>query len=146
MNACGKFNWIFDVFKLRRSEREILAPASRAPCGMWHRVRVSRRRLRSPARQLVMLQSKLIFNASQCHSAFLFMWQERSARAIPRATACRAHSTPLNSSCSLSISRSLSASASFSLCLPLLHLLVSLTAALCHTCHAHSCSPYMHNN
>lgn len=58
MNACGKFNWIFDVFKLRRSEREILAPASRVACGTE-----SVSRLRSPARQLVMLQSKLIFNA-----------------------------------------------------------------------------------
>lgn len=106
MNACGKFNWIFDVFKLRRSEREILAPASRvasgmrnAACGMWH----SQSAL-IPARQLVMLQSKLIFNAlAMCHSAFLFIWQAaESARAWHASRSCM----PSTSSSLLSLSLS----------------------------------------
>jgi len=59
MNACGKFNWIFDVFKLRKNEREILAPAISllffASC------------------KLVLVGGKLIFNALALSVGPIFM-------------------------------------------------------------------------
>lgn len=61
MNACGKFNWIFDVFKLRKNEREILAPHLSGHISIF-------------APKPVPARGKLIFNALALSLGPIFMF------------------------------------------------------------------------
>lgn len=68
MNACGKFNWIFDVFKLRKNEREIL-PLS-AELALFP---VPQKNIYVSRCKLLMVGGKLIFNALALSRGSIFM-------------------------------------------------------------------------